>query len=95
LQLGVVIDQSRLLSLDEFSPSADQKVQQPRTAHAQTMSQLKVRSGQTLMVTGFESLSDSNSVQGPVSSNFWLFGGSRAAEKTKTITVMLITPKLV
>lgn len=94
LQLGVVIDQSRLIGIDEFSPGADIILQQPRTTHSQTMSQLRVRSGQTLMVTGFETLNDNTLVSGPVSSRMWPLGGQNNNSTMKNVTVILITPTM-
>jgi len=53
---------------------------------------VRIRSGETLVLSGFEQSTKSNDRSGVGNPRFWLFGGGAAAKTTREVLVVLITP---
>ena len=56
--------------------------------------EIAMRSGQTLVLTGFEDLSESTSTSGIGKAKMGLLGGSAENETTRNILVILMTPEV-
>lgn len=53
---------------------------------------VRIRSGETLVLSGFEQSTDSASRSGVGNSKFWLFGGGATGRKAREVLVVMITP---
>ena len=67
-------------------------VQLPTRDVKSIIQRASLKSGQTLVLAGFQDIGSSVSNQGVLSGNNILFGGSKNAQNTKTQLVILITP---
>lgn len=66
----------------------------PLTDSQQTMQSVRLQSGQTLILTGFEQESLRSDASGVGTPGFKLLGGSKKGEQKNTTLVILITPRL-
>lgn len=87
LALGI----SNLDGIDTFSQDGS-SVQQPRVSQRSNKSQIRIRSGQTIVLTGLESSDASREKSGMGHPDFMLFGGSRGGSSDREIFVIAITP---
>lgn len=85
------INLSSLTRLREVE-SGGQKIEIPEVANRIFSQRVRLRSGETLILSGFEQSNDDASKQGVGDSGFWLFGGSGKQSKTRDVIVILITP---
>lgn len=83
-----------LSSLDALDPveSGGQVIQVPTVSGRQLMPRTWMRSGQTLVLAGFEDDSASRDVATPFSEHTWALGGNRKTATTKDALVVVITP---
>jgi len=66
----------------------------PKTATRGFTQELIMRSGSTLVVTGFEETRDKLDKEGTGSADFIWLGGKRASEMERSVLVILITPEV-
>lgn len=85
------INLSSLTRLREVE-SGGQKIEIPEVANRIFSQRVRLRSGETLILSGFEQSSDDAAKQGVGDSGFWLFGGNGKQSKSRDVIVILITP---
>jgi len=74
--------------------SGSESIRTPTTEEREFIHRFRVRSGQVVIVTGFEQMSDTLTAQGTTAPDEWVLGGGRSAEQENTRLVLLITPVL-
>lgn len=97
LLLSYNIDLSRLLSFTEATAGAGDNrasIKIPNFERRAFIQAVSVKAGDTLVLSGFEQVTDSANLSGPVFPENSLFG-SRRLEKNRARLVILITPALV
>jgi len=87
------VNLSSLNSLDTFSSNGS-TIQLPNIDNRIFSQRVKIHSGQTLVLSGFEQTTDSTKKQGVGSPNNLLFGGGMSGSKNKQVIVIAITPVL-
>jgi len=87
------VNLSSLNSLDTFSSNGS-TIQLPNIDNRIFSQRVKIHSGQTLVLSGFEQTADSTKKQGVGSPNNILFGGGMSGSKNKQVIVIAITPVL-
>jgi len=67
----------------------------PQTSVRETMQQLKMKNGESVILSGFN-MSDSNiSKRSPFKSDLWAVGGSRTGKIKNSSMLILVTPKII
>jgi type IVB pilus formation R64 PilN family outer membrane protein len=84
---------SQLLSLDTIS-SGGQTIELPNVETRNFLQRVAIKSGQTLVLSGYEGLADDGTQQGVGVPQNALLGGSLSASRSREIIVILITPVL-
>jgi type IVB pilus formation R64 PilN family outer membrane protein len=92
MQLSLNI--SVLKSMGQYTTEGA-SVQLPNTLQRNLMQKAVVRSGDTFVVTSFDSDTQALNNSGVGSAYNWLFGGGVSASKTRTRMVILVTPRVV
>ncbi|WP_353980874.1 PilN family type IVB pilus formation outer membrane protein [Salinicola endophyticus] len=87
------ISLSSLIALRTVS-SGDQSIQVPEIDSRSFSQRVRIRSGETLVLTGFDQTSDSADRSGVGNPNNILLGGQRSAEHQRDVVVILLTPVL-
>ncbi|HWX12393.1 MAG TPA: PilN family type IVB pilus formation outer membrane protein [Trinickia sp.] len=82
---------SSLASLSTFT-SGGQSIQLPTVDTRNFLQQVAVKSGQTLVISGYEGDNDQDSKQGVGTPTNYVFGGGYSATHSREIIVILITP---
>ena len=94
VMLQVQIDLSELLEIKEASSGGDgsssSSIQTPITSAVQTMQRASLKSGQTLILSGFRRAKNNTSRKGA----FNYEGGTKSADQTDDETIIVITPQL-
>ena len=70
----------------------DNLVEIPDTSSRNLSQKVKLRSGETLVLSGFDQTENSTERTGVGSPRFWLFGGGAKGASTREVLVVLITP---
>lgn len=93
VMIRYAIDLSTIDGIQEFvSPDKQSAIQLPRRSVKNFLQNVKVKSGETLVLTGFQQVTSATDSSGPGSFNAWALGGSKKASlKTRTL-VVVITP---
>jgi type II secretory pathway component GspD/PulD (secretin) len=92
--LTVALDQSVLQSLQSFSSGSGsnvQTVQLPNVNGEGSTQEVPIRSGQTLVLTGFDRIADQYDKRTLGSGIPLLGGGSMTANRTRTTTIVLVS----
>lgn len=76
----------------ETAESGGQMIQMPEVDNRIFRQSVKLRSGETLVLTGFDQTSTNNASEGVGDPNFWLLGGKGNQSKRRDVVVVLITP---
>lgn len=84
---------SQLLSLDTIS-SGGQQIELPNVETRNFLQRVAIKSGQTLVLSGYEGMSDDGTQQGVGVPQNLLLGGSVSAARSREIIVILLTPVL-
>lgn len=92
LQLSLSI--TALKNMAQYSTQGA-SVQLPETLQRNFMQKVVIKSGDTFVVTGFDSDSNSEKNNGVGSAYNWLLGGGVSASNTRTRLVVLVTPRVV
>ncbi|MEA3119680.1 MAG: hypothetical protein QOI13_2950 [Paraburkholderia sp.] len=82
---------SSLASLSTYT-SGGQSIQLPTVDTRNFLQRVAVKSGQTLVISGYEGTSDQDSKQGVGTPTNYAFGGGYSATHSREIIVILITP---
>jgi type IVB pilus formation R64 PilN family outer membrane protein len=94
LLLQYSIDISTLVSMVQVS-SGSSTIQTPTIDSKNLFNRVKLRSGETLALSGFEKISSSADSKGIGSADNLLAGGSMRGSKSKSVLVVLIQPLVV
>ncbi|KEZ64634.1 secretin, partial [Pseudomonas amygdali pv. tabaci str. ATCC 11528] len=89
--LMVSINMSSKPTFEPFTSNGS-SVQIPNYDAKSLSPKVKLRSGQTLILSGFEELSDNTDKIGTGSPGFFGLGGGRKRTSSKSVLVVLITP---
>lgn len=85
------VDLSTIDSIEEFSTN-DSTVQLPQRSVRNFMQNVSVKSGETLVLTGFQQVEGTDDEQGLFSPSAWFFGGKKKADANKKTIVIVVTP---
>lgn len=91
LLLQVMLSLSTLDSLPSFS-SGGETIQLPQVSAREFMQRVWMKSGQALVLAGFQNTEADNTTQTPLSKSLWAFGGNRAVNRAHDALVIVITP---
>ncbi len=72
--------------------SGDSAIEIPEVDNRIFSQKVKIRSGETLVLSGFEQSSTDSTRTGVGSSRFWLLGGGKRESKSRDVLVVLISP---
>lgn len=89
--LQVAIDQSSLTSMGT-AKSGNSSIQTPNVATSSFTQRVSIRSGQTMVLSGFEQNISDVTRQGIGDASNWVAGGGLRAKHTRTAKVILVTP---
>ena len=94
LQLQIAVDRSELVELKEFNVGVDEQlvIQAPDVDISNAIQRVRLRSNQTIVLTGFEQHVNNQAKEGLGQADWWFFGGSNDAQKRRQTIVILITP---
>ncbi len=93
LLLQYNINLSSLIQIRKIG-TEDNQIEMPETDSRIFSQQVKLRSGETLIISGFEQTADNANKSGVGDAEFWGFGGARSRTSTRDIIVVIITPVL-
>lgn len=85
------VDLSTIDSITEFSTN-DSTVQLPQRSVRNFMQNVSVKSGETLILTGFQQVEGNVDKQGLFSPSAWFAGGQLGSAANKTTIVIVVTP---
>ena len=77
------------------APDGNSAIQLPRRSVRNFMQNVSMRSGQTLVLTGFQQSNANADSSGPFSSKAWMFGGAKKMESLSRTIVIVVTPQVV
>ena len=83
-------DLKRLRSIGE----PDNLIESPDLSNRSFRSTTRLRSGQTLVLSGYDQQVSRNDRRGAGDARNWLFGGGRSTSKNREVIVILITPQV-
>ena len=87
------VDLSTIEGIQEFvSPDGQSAIQLPRRAVRNFLQNVNVRSGQTLVLTGFQQITGQSDNSGPLGAGSWFLGGKKQSTATARTLVIVITP---
>lgn len=90
------VDLSSIDGIETFeSPDGNSAIQLPRRSVRNFMQNVSMRSGQSLVLTGFQQANASTKSSGPFSSKAWVLGGSKDSEEMLRTIVIVVTPRIV
>lgn len=92
LLLQYTINLSELIELQKFENIHGGHIQLPRINTRLFSQKVKLRSNETLVLSGFEQIRNETGRRGVGHANNWLFGGGINAEQKRNIIVLMITP---
>jgi Flp pilus assembly secretin CpaC len=91
LLLQSMISVSTLDGIDTFT-SGGSTVQQPKVSARQFINRTWMKSGQALVLAGFQQVEADNTTASPLDQHIWGFGGNRSVANTRDALVVVITP---
>ncbi|MFK4132043.1 PilN family type IVB pilus formation outer membrane protein [Pseudomonas luteola] len=91
IMMQFAVDISKLNSLDKISVG-DEMIQLPNRSTKNFLQRVNIKSGETLMLAGFERTESDTTTSGPLSSALWAAGGKLSGSKKKVQTVIIMTP---
>lgn len=91
LLLQFSINLSKLDNLRKAA-SGGNEIEIPEVSNRAFSQRVKLRSGETLVLSGFQQLGHNTTYTGAGSPHFWLFGGGRSRNDSRQVLVVLITP---
>ena len=97
IAMQFAVDMSQLNALVERQFGEDDSqfmIQLPDKTSKNFIQRVSVRSGSTVMISGFERTLNESSTSSIGAKETWMAGGSREGGKTRVMTVILVTPYL-
>ncbi|MEW9889515.1 MAG: PilN family type IVB pilus formation outer membrane protein [Candidatus Symbiodolus clandestinus] len=92
LLLQYSINLSQFLGYQKFTTENKDMIQLPKIDNRIFSQKVRLRSGQTLVLSGFEKSRNSANRSGTGAPNNWLLGGGVSSEQKREIIVIMITP---
>lgn len=92
--LQLQLNLSNLRTLREII-SGEQRIEAPQVDARQFLQRVKLMSGSTLVLSGFEQERVNSDTRGIGKPRFTLAGGSRSGERKQTVLVVTLTPKVI
>lgn len=89
--LQVMLSLSTLDNLGTFT-SGGQTVQLPEVSAREFMQRVWMRSGEALVLAGFQNSETDHTTQSPLDKSIWFFGGNRQVARSRDALVIVITP---
>ena len=90
------VDLSSIDAIETFeSPDGNTAIQLPRRSVRNFMQNVSMRSGQSLVLTGFQQANSNTTSSGPFSSSAWLLGGGKSTDELLRTIVIVVTPRIV
>lgn len=89
--LQAMISVSTLDSLNSYT-SGGETIQEPQVSARTFAQRAWLKSGQSLVLAGFQETEADNTTQTPLSKSTWWFGGNRNVQNTRDALVIVITP---
>lgn len=87
------IDLSVIEDIETFTaPGGGSAIQLPRRSVRNFLQEVSVKSGRSLVLTGFQQAQGVNSSDGPFSPSAWFLGGSKQAQASSRTIVIVVTP---
>ena len=89
---------STLIAIKTLTASASDTastIQGPVVDTKNFLESMVLHSGQSLLIAGFQDDKGASKVTSPGSTDYWLFGGGKSTNKTKTTTVIVVTPYII
>lgn len=87
------VDLSSIEKITDFStPDGTSTIQLPQRLVRNFMQNVSVRSGETLVLTGFQQVGGTDTSSGTGASWAWFLGGSKKANSTNRTIVIVVTP---
>lgn len=87
------VDLSSIEKIADFStPDGSSTIQLPQRLVRNFMQNVSVKSGETLVLTGFQQVQGQDTSSGVGSSKLWFLGGKKAANSTNRTIVIIVTP---
>jgi type IVB pilus formation R64 PilN family outer membrane protein len=83
---------SSLVSLVPFDSGTGQKIELPTVDTRNFLQRVAMKSGQTLVISGYEGVEDHSNQQGVGTPSNFVLGGGRSATHSREIIVILISP---
>lgn len=93
VMLSISMSLNQFIQMEEVSVSGS-TVQLPETNTRSFLQEVAVKSGQTLIISGFEETENRVDRAGIGSANNMLLGGKRGASKAREVLVLLVTPEV-
>lgn len=91
LLVQLTLSDSTLESLNTIA-SGGNEIQVPDVSARQTIQRAWLRSGQTLVLAGFDESHNQNTTKTPFGERTWLFGGNRSLIHARDAIVIVVTP---
>jgi type IVB pilus formation R64 PilN family outer membrane protein len=91
LLLHFSINLSTLEDLRKFT-SGDSAIELPELSQSIFSQKVRLRSGETLVLSGYEQDTSRTQARGLGSSRFWALGGGKSSDNERRVIVILITP---
>ena len=89
--LQVMLSLSSLDALKEFS-SGGETIQLPQVSSREFMQRVWMRSGQSLVLAGFQDNQADHTTSSPLDKHLWALGGNRSVERKRDALVIVIRP---
>lgn len=89
--LQAMISVSTLDSLNNYT-SGGETIQEPQVSSRTVLQRAWLKSGQSLVLAGYQDTEANNTTQTPLSQSTWWFGGNRNVQNTRDALVIVITP---
>ncbi len=93
IAVRIVTDVSTLNAIDPLEVGNTQLQLTDRTVTAM-VSARNIRSGETMVMTGFEQVIDNGQNQSVLGDLLWMFGGNDSNAKTRSVMLVIITPHI-
>ena len=96
VMLRYSVDLSSVDQIETFeSPDGNSAIQLPRRSVRNFMQNVSMRSGQTLVLTGFQQSNAAADKSGMFSPSAWMLGGGRNSDELMRTIVIVVSPKIV
>ncbi len=94
INLQLTVNLSDLIGMNQASSNGS-SLQLPDVETKSFMQKVSLRSGDTLVLSGFERTENTLTEQGTGSVSNWLFGGGFNAQKNRNVIIVFVTPEVV